>query len=97
MSTPEEHERLEARITGRVQGVGFRHFCTTRAQKQNLHGWVRNEKDGSVRLVVEGPRPALEELLSAVRDGPAAARVENVSSEWKTAEGGFDGFRTRRS
>lgn len=90
-------ERLEARITGRVQGVGFRHFCTTHARGHGLRGWVRNEGDGSVRLVAEGPRGALGALLQKLHDGPAAARVENVSSTWGAAEGGFDGFRTRRS
>jgi len=52
-------ERLSARITGRVQGVGFRNFTQMRARQLGVSGWVRNEQDGSVRLEAEGPRGAL--------------------------------------
>ncbi len=90
-----ENQRLETRVTGRVQGVGFRHFTTMRAQELDLHGWVRNEPDGAVQVVAEGRRPALEKLLHTVQSGPRAARVEDVSSTWAEAEGTFDGFRVR--
>ena len=90
------HERLSARITGRVQGVGFRAFITRQAQHLDVTGWVRNERDGSVGLEAEGPRAELERLLEAARQGPRSARVENVSSDWSKAEGAFDGFSVRR-
>ncbi|WP_245846099.1 acylphosphatase [Longibacter salinarum] len=89
-------KRLSARITGRVQGVGFRHFTTTRAQRLGLTGWVRNEADGSVRLEAEGPKDDLNTLLDAVHDGPSSARVENVNADFNEAEGSFQGFRVRR-
>lgn len=90
-----ENQRLEARITGRVQGVGFRHFTTMQAQRLGLSGWVRNERDGSVRLVAEGADEDLETLLDAVKEGPRSARVENVSSAWDAPTGEFNGFRVR--
>ncbi len=89
-------ERLSARITGRVQGVGFRNFTQMRARQLGVTGWVRNEKDGSVRLEAEGPRGALEDLLDAVHDGPRTARVESVDVDWSDATDEFEVFRVRR-
>lgn len=96
MSTnAESAQRLSARIRGRVQGVGFRHFTTTRAQQLGVTGWVRNEPDGSVRLEAEGSEDALESLLDAVHDGPRTARVDTVDAEWEDPTGEFDGFGVR--
>lgn len=88
-------ERLSARITGRVQGVGFRHFTTKRAQSLGCTGWVRNEADGSVRLEAEGVRSDLDALLTAVHDGPRSARVNDVSASFSSATGDFKDFRVR--
>jgi acylphosphatase len=89
-------ERLSARITGRVQGVGFRNFTQMRARQLGVSGWVRNEADGSVRLEAEGPRAALEDLLEAVHDGPRTAQVQTVDADWNDATDEFDTFRVRR-
>jgi acylphosphatase len=89
-------ERLSARITGRVQGVGFRNFTQMRARQLGVAGWVRNEQDGSVRLEAEGPRGALDDLLDAVHEGPRMARVEDVEADWAEATEEFDVFRVRR-
>lgn len=88
-------KRLSARVTGRVQGVGFRHFARTRAGQLALEGWVRNEPDGSVRLEAEGPADALESLLDAVREGPRTARVDEVAADWKAPTDEFDAFSVR--
>ena len=94
MATSQAHERLSAHVTGRVQGVGFRDFTRRRAARLGLAGWVRNEPDRrTVRLVAEGPRAHLEELLAALHQGPSAARVEHVAADWGAATGEFDGFR----
>ncbi len=92
----ETQARLSARITGRVQGVGFRNFTRRRARRLGVTGWVRNEQDGSVRLEAEGSRDALESLAEAVRQGPRAARVDGVSVEWDDATGDFEAFQVRR-
>ena len=89
-------ERLSARITGRVQGVGFRNFTQMRARQLGVSGWVRNENDGSVRLEAEGPRAALEDLLEAIHDGPRTARVRAVDADWGDATDEFETFRVRR-
>ena len=87
---------VKVRITGRVQGVGFRHFTATHAHRMGLDGWVRNTRDGAVELEAEGPREELEALLRAVEKGPDAAYVESVEADWKAADGSLNGFSVRR-
>jgi acylphosphatase len=91
-----ETRRLTARVEGRVQGVGFRLFTETEARGLDLVGWVRNEPDGSVRVVAEGPEPVLRRLLSALERGPRGGRVDGIDTEWHDASGTFDAFRVRR-
>jgi acylphosphatase len=66
------------RVTGRVQGVGFRWFVRERADALGLAGWVKNRSDGSVELLVSGDVNAAEQFLAAVRRGPPHARVDAV-------------------
>ena len=56
-------------------------------------GWVRNLYDGRVEAVAEGPRPAVEAFIARVREGPAAARVEDVGVVWEDYRGEFNDFR----
>ncbi len=91
-STVSSHQRLTAQVTGRVQGVYFRAFTRNQARRLGLSGWVRNEYDGSVRLVAEGPREVLDHLLVAIRRGPSGARVDHVAADWSDATGEYDGF-----
>jgi acylphosphatase len=88
-------ERIEARVTGRVHGVGFRYFVLQEAQELGLVGWVANVPDGSVQCVAEGPRGALERLLERMREGPPASIVKNVSVAWMPSLGTFSGFGVR--
>jgi acylphosphatase len=71
-------ERLEAWVRGRVQGVGFRVFVAREAWRLGLAGWVRNEPDGAVHVVAEGPAEDLDALLEALHEGPAGAAVRDV-------------------
>jgi acylphosphatase len=87
--------RLDARIRGRVQGVGFRYFAWREAQALGLTGWVANEADGSVRCVAEGPRPDLDALLERLREGVAASIVEAVETTWSPATGTLGPFGIR--
>jgi acylphosphatase len=65
-------------VTGRVQGVGFREFVRTIAQRLGIAGWVRNREDGAVELAASGKASQIETLLAAVRRGPAGGNVETV-------------------
>jgi acylphosphatase len=85
-------ERLHAVVRGDVQGVGFRYYVQRKARQLGLPGWVRNNEDGSVELVAEGERDALEQLKRAVEEGPRAARVERVDVQWSQGTGGLKAF-----
>jgi len=89
------HERLDATVQGRVQGVGFRYLVLVRAMDLELTGWVANGPDGSVRCVAEGSKPALEALLETLEIGPAGALVDRVITAWAPATGGFHSFEVR--
>ena len=86
-------ERLDATVRGRVQGVGYRYFALREARVLDVSGWVANESDGSVRVVAEGPRPALEALLARLEDGPPSGWVDAVATRWEPARGIGPGFR----
>ena len=87
--------RLHAIVSGVVQGVNFRHFTRAEAARLGLTGWVRNQRDGSVEVLAEGPRPALEQLHSWLRRGPPAAQVSAVQADWPPATGEFNQFDVR--
>ena len=74
---PEKTLRL--RITGRVQGVGYRLWATRTAAGLRLRGWVRNQSDGSVELLATGAPEAVAALVEACRQGPLGARVTAVT------------------
>jgi acylphosphatase len=79
-------------ITGRVQGVGFRYFAQDAAMREGLHGWVRNQPDGSVEAFVEGDADAVERFERAIRHGPPGARVAHVEVEGTVPSGRDTGF-----
>jgi acylphosphatase len=98
--------RLEATVRGRVHGVGYRYFAISRAMRLGLTGWVSNEQDGSVRVVAEGPRADLDDLLTELREGPPAALdelregppaalVEYVTDDWLPYTGRWSDFGIR--
>ncbi|MEP7159437.1 MAG: acylphosphatase [Chloroflexota bacterium] len=89
------NERLEARVRGYVQGVGFRWFVVRNAARLGLSGWTANEPDGSVRVVAEGPVPALDEMLVRLKRGPAGASVETVDAQRSPARGDLGAFTIR--
>ncbi|HSH08341.1 MAG TPA: acylphosphatase [Burkholderiales bacterium] len=69
------------RITGSVQGVGYRAALRAAAEAQCLAGWVRNRSDGSVEAEVAGSPEAVAALIDWARRGPPAANVAAVHVE----------------
>ncbi len=85
-------KRINAIVSGRVQGVGFRYFVLRVAGKLGVTGWVRNLGDGDVQVMAQGPPQVLEQLLLHLRQGPPAAYVQNVSAEWEEPDPNLDSF-----
>ncbi len=74
------------RLTGRVQGVGFRYFTYRSAQRLGVTGWVRNREDGDVEVHAEAKATTLKEFESQLRTGPFFARV--LGLEWNSVSPG---------
>ena len=66
------------RISGDVQGVGFRLWAIGQAAERGLDGWVRNRGDGTVELMISGPDKSIQAMLGACTQGPEGARVTNI-------------------
>jgi acylphosphatase len=92
-STP--NEELRANVYGQVQGVGFRYFVVQKAQSLGLRGYARNDSDGSVEVLAQGSRPALERLLALIWQGPSASHVRDVRATWHTPREYISGFHVR--
>nr|WP_231379264.1 carbamoyltransferase HypF [Candidatus Solirubrobacter pratensis] len=88
-SPPAPSRRVRVRVTGRVQGVGFRPFVFALARRLGLAGFVLNDSLG-VLAEVEGE--GVEEFLARlVADAPPLACVERLATEAlpPTGESGF--------
>ncbi|WP_311211876.1 MULTISPECIES: acylphosphatase [unclassified Arthrobacter] len=89
----DEAQRVTARITGVVQGVGFRYWTARKADELTLKGTVRNSPDGSVELVAEGTGADVEHLMKWLRSSRAPGRVADVDFQLCEATGEFEDFR----
>jgi acylphosphatase len=69
---------LEVRVFGRVQGVGFRYSALHHAISLGIKGYVRNMRDGSVKLEIEGTEQAVNEMIKWCRLGPPHGHVSDV-------------------
>ena len=86
---------VRTKVTGHVQGVGFRAFTMHVALQNNVTGWVQNKPDGSVQAVLSGFEEDVRKVLGAIEKGPALSRVESVNVE-RTVFLSFDDFTIRR-
>lgn len=74
-------QTIAFRVTGRVQGVGFRHFTVTQARAAALVGWVRNNADGSVSGEATGSPAALKVFKAHLQQGPPFSQVDVLDIE----------------
>ena len=89
--TAGERLGLRVRVTGVVQGVGFRPFVYALAERLSLTGWVRNTASG-VEVEVDGDPAALQSFVQALRsEAPPLARLDRLEAESQAASG-FESF-----
>ncbi|MCB1186658.1 acylphosphatase [bacterium] len=73
---------IRVTVTGKVQGVFYRATVRDWAAELKIHGWVKNEPDGSVVAVIQHMRqPVLDEMLKRMWQGPKGALVLKLHSE----------------
>ena len=70
---------LHVRISGRVQGVGFRWFVREEARRLGVSGWVTNLPSGEVEVAAGGQASSLERLRRALEVGPQGAGVSDLA------------------
>ena len=76
-----ESTAIRVRISGRVQGVGYRNWCVREATQLGINGWVRNRADGTVEALFEGRKVAVEKMITLCHEGPLFADVSTITSE----------------
>jgi len=69
---------FQAKIYGRVQGVGYRYFAEKNAQKLNILGYAKNLKDGTVEIVAQGGEESLQKFIEQLKIGPFLAKVAKI-------------------
>jgi acylphosphatase len=74
-------------VHGRVQGVFFRDTTRRTAETRGVSGWVRNNRDGSVEALFEGPEEDVDAMVGFCREGPRGATVERVDVREEEPEG----------
>ena len=88
------YKTLSVIVTGRVQNVGFRYFTLKEANALNLTGYVSNQENGDVRIIVCGPEELLDEFLISIRKGPGWGRVDGLKIQ-ELPDEEFEGFQVK--
>jgi acylphosphatase len=78
-------------VKGKVQGVFYRQGTREKAVAIGVKGIVRNEDDGTVKIIATGSSEQLNKLIAWCRQGPPRARVDSVDVK-EEAYQNFTGF-----
>ncbi len=79
------------KVSGKVQGVGFRFYTHKTAIELGVKGFVKNERDGSVYIEAEAEADVMEIFVDWINKGPEWARVDKVSLQDQPIQN-FEGF-----
>ncbi|MDH7516591.1 MAG: acylphosphatase [Bacteroidota bacterium] len=88
-------ETMRVKISGLVQGVGFRYYAMKHAAMLGICGYAKNLWSGDVEVVAEGSRTVLEQFLERLREGPRSAVVTGIRVEWEEGAHGYSSFEVR--
>ena len=91
-SKPESILTVNIKITGKVQGVGFRYFVLRQAQELGITGWVSNKPNGHVEALAQGDKEDLDQFIAKVKQGPAFSRVDDLILNWEDGQENYTSF-----
>lgn len=84
------------RVSGRVQGVGFRYIVQQKALALDLKGWVRNNDDGTVSIEIEGTKDQIDAFMENLGRGlHRFIRIDDMDVEYEEGTKGYKNFRVR--
>ena len=84
--------QFNIRVSGIVQGVGFRYFTFNLAVSLNITGWVRNLANGDVEILAQGSERALKEFLNKIGSGLKYSTVNHVEVHTQDITQDFKNF-----
>ncbi len=87
--------QYEIKISGRVQGVGFRYYTQKQARAFELNGWVKNTVDGGVLVMVQGEEAVIKTFIDYLWIGPTLSQVRNVTAAQMQVIQEFTNFEVR--
>lgn len=87
------NKKVVLKIYGYVQGVSFRYNAQRKAKELGILGFVKNEPDGTVKIIAEGKEGQLKEFINWCKIGSFLARVDKVDIKWESPTNEFSDFR----
>ena len=95
--TIEVNQKMQfyVRISGKVQGVGFRNFTQLNAKQLGVKGYAKNLANGQVEVVAEGDKTQLDALVALLRKGPRYANVDALEIDERPFTGKYKTFGIR--
>ena len=88
-------KQVKLAVSGKVQGVFFRHYTRQQALKLGLRGYVKNLANGDVEIVAQGNSSQVDRLIEWAKSGSPAAEVNNLKLEVMSNEDEFIDFAIR--
>jgi len=85
-------EEIYAIVSGRVQLVMYRDFAQRKAARLGIKGTVRNLPNGTVEVIAQGSREALEKYIKRLHQGSILSRVDAVEVVWRQPSANFTSF-----
>lgn len=83
---------IECKVSGKVQGVGYRDYVATAAAECQVTGYIQNRPDGTVLVCAQGTQPHLKDFIEYLHEGSVMAVTEDVGVTWRSAEQHYDDF-----
>lgn len=87
-----QKERLYCKVSGLVQGVGYRFFARKYANLLNITGYAKNLWDGKVEVVAEGEKENLLKFLEELKKGPSLSQVKKIDAKWEEKTDKYNDF-----